>query len=258
MGAESVRKRLKEGDLVLGTMVMAFTVPAVARISAAAGAEFVLFDMEHTDLSLNRLGVLAEVARDSDIEVWVRVPSARYQRLHLPLDLGVDGIMLPSVDTAETAERAVTAAKYPPDGKRGVALGIAHDGYQRGNPIETMKNANDNTTIVAQIETVEGVENTGDIAAVEGIDVLWVGHNDLTTSMGIPGEFEHARYIEALEHVEEQARTSGKVAGFRPDSIEQATFMVDLGYRCLAYLSDISAYRNAISQGVDVLRMRHL
>ena len=164
------------------------------------------------------------------------------------------GIMVPCVESAKQAEAVVRATKYPPQGKRGTAFGIAHDGYVRGDVTETMRRANESNLLLAQIESPDGVENVDAIASVEGVDVLWVGHNDLTTAMGIPGQFDHPDYHAALNEVARACKEHGKVAGFRPDSITQATELVSLGYRILAYLSDVSAYRTVLANGIDAIR----
>jgi 2-keto-3-deoxy-L-rhamnonate aldolase RhmA len=247
---------LRNGELVMGTMVMEFTVPAIGRIAGVAGAEFVLFDMEHTPLTIDRLASLTAAMNGSGVDAWVRVPYAGYPELGRLLDIGVRGVMLPNVQSAAEVARAVDRIKYPPKGNRGVALGLAHDGYRRGDPIETMLQANDATVLVAQLESEAGVSSAADIAAVDGVDVLWVGHNDLTTSLGIPGQFEHQRYLDAIDHVATAARDGGRSGGFRPDSVPHAMDVLARGYRCLAYLSDVAAYRSVLSTGIEEIRAK--
>lgn len=249
-----IRAALRDGGVAVGTMVMEFTVPAIGRIAAAGGAEFVLFDMEHTGLSTERFAMLAGGCLGAGVAPVVRVPSAEYQLLARPLEVGAMGLMLPCVERPAQVEAAVRLTKYPPMGRRGTAFGIAHDGYVRGDVAETMRRANEQNLLIAQIESPEGVEQADAIAAVPGVDVLWVGHNDLTTSMGIPGQFEHPDYVAALRTVAEACRRNGKVAGFRPDSVAQAKELLDLGYRCLAYLSDVALYRNVLREGITAIR----
>jgi 2-dehydro-3-deoxyglucarate aldolase/4-hydroxy-2-oxoheptanedioate aldolase len=148
----------------------------------------------------------------------------------------------------------VESAKYPPLGRRGAAFGVAHDDYQAGDLAETMRSANDEQLLIAQIETRRGVEAVEAIAAVDGIDVLWVGQFDLTNSLGIPGQFSHPDYLRALDAVLSACHRHGKAAGFMVSSIEQGQAMLDQGFRCLAYWGDLWIYQTALRQGIQALR----
>lgn len=242
-----VKQRLQAGETVVGTMIQTFNVPATVSIAAAAGAEFLMFDMEHTSLSTDTFATLAALTRALGMAPMVRAPSADYPQLSQLLDMGAMGVMLPSVGTAEQAAAIVARAKYAPEGKRGNAFGIAHDDWKPGNPVETMRAANAGILLIAQIETAEGVGNVDAIAAVPGIDVLWIGHNDLTTSLGISGQFDHPLYQKACADVIAACTRHGKIAGFRPDSVEHAKVMSAQGFRALAVQSDLAIYRNGLS-----------
>src|SRR3712207_3730288 len=107
----------------------------------------------------------------------------------------------------------VESAKYPPAGRRGAAFGVAHDDYTGGDVVEKMESANAEVLLLAQIETARGVEQAEAIAAVEGIDVLWIGHFDLTTSLGVPAQFAHPDYLRAIERVVAAGVRHGKAVG---------------------------------------------
>src|SRR5260370_30714631 len=113
--------------------------------------------------------------------------------------MGAEGIMIPMVSTAAEAKAVVNCRKYYPDGRRGVGLGVAHDAYGQGPVHEKLAAANERTTLFCQIETAEGVENADKIAAVGGIDCLWIGHFDLSVSLGIPGQFDHPNFLKAVQ-----------------------------------------------------------
>jgi 2-keto-3-deoxy-L-rhamnonate aldolase RhmA len=130
-------------------------------------------------------------SRAADLIPMVRIPATEYHLIARPLDVGAMGLMVPMVESAEQAWAIVDSAKYPPLGRRGAAFGMAHDDYSGGDISEKMASANDEVLLIAQIETARGVENLDAIAAVDGIDVLWIGHFDLTNSLGIPGQFSH-------------------------------------------------------------------
>lgn len=248
------KHRLQRGETLVGTMIQAFTVPATISIAAAAGADFVMLDMEHFGLSTDTFAGLAALARAKGIAPLVRAPLTEYPQLSQLFDVGAVGVMLPSVGTAEQARGIVRRAMYPPDGDRGTAFGIGHDDFTMGDPVETMRAANAGVLLIAQIETAQGVANVDEIAAVPGIDVLWIGHNDLTTSLGIPGQFDHPDYLGAIDSVIAACERHGKIGGFRPDSAEHAAQLARKGFRCLAVQSDIAIYRNGVRSAVQAAR----
>src|SRR5262249_42557641 len=151
-----------------------------------------------------------------------RVPATQYHLIARVLDVGVMGIMAPMVESEEQARLILASAKYPPVGRRGAAFGIAHDDFKSdGDILATMRSANDEVLLIPQTGPAAGLENVERIAAVDGIDVLWIGHFDLTNSLGIPGQFDHPRYVAAVERVLTAGRQRGKAAGFMAASAEQ-------------------------------------
>ena len=142
----------------------------------------------------------------------VRVPALQYHFISRILDVGAMGVVVPFVASEQQARRSSSHAKYPPEGRRGVAFGVAHDGYRGGNLVPKMRRANEEVMLIAQIENAEGVEHADQIAAVDGIDALWIGQFDLSTSLGIPGRFDHRFFQEATRKVVEACRSHGKIA----------------------------------------------
>jgi 2-keto-3-deoxy-L-rhamnonate aldolase RhmA len=138
----------------------------------------------------------------------------------------------------------------PPDG---AAFGVAHDDYSGGDIVEKINSANGETHLIAQIETAAGVENADAIAAVDGIDVLWIGYFDLTNSLGIPGQFDHPRFQEALATVLAACKRYNKVPGFMAGGIEDGKSLLDQGFRMLAYGGDLWLYQKAVREGVVAL-----
>src|SRR5918999_5300419 len=138
MRENKVKRTLREGGVALGTMVFEFASTGIARIAAAAGAEFVIFDMEHTGWSVETVRMLFATARAADIVPMVRVPATQYHLLSRPLDVGAMGLMVPMVETGEQAALIARSAKYPPEGARGCAFTIAHDDYTGGDVMAKM------------------------------------------------------------------------------------------------------------------------
>src|SRR4051794_9694010 len=197
MRENKVTRTLRAGGVALGTMVMEFSTTGVARLAAEAGCDFVMFDMEHTGWGVETVRTLLATARAADVVPMVRVPATQYHFLARVLDVGAMGVMVPMVESEEQARQIVQFAKYPPNGRRGTAFGVAHDDYTDGDVVAKIRSSDEEVLLIAQIETVAGMESLERIAAVPGIDVLWVGHFDLTTSMGIPAQFDHPRYLAA-------------------------------------------------------------
>ena len=232
---------LREGGLPAGHMVMEFGSRGLAKILAAADLDFVIIDMEHTGFDTERVADLIAWFKATDIAPFVRVPQGLYHFIARTLDAGALGIMVANVETGEQAKAIVNSAKYAPMGNRGVGLGTAHNDYLPPDPKAYFEYANCNTTIICQIESAIGLRNLDSIAAANGVDVLWVGHYDLSQSMGIPGRFDHPEFQAALQSVVEppEARKAcrhsagrsgagGKLAARRfPDSV------LDHGHRAL-------------------------
>jgi 2-dehydro-3-deoxyglucarate aldolase/4-hydroxy-2-oxoheptanedioate aldolase len=256
MRENKVKRTLAAGGVALGTMVLEFGTPGVARLAADAGAEFVLFDMEHNGWGVETIRTLLASAGGADIVPLVRVPATQYHFLARVLDVGAMGLMVPMVDSAEQAREIVRFAKYPPLGRRGAAFGVAHDDYRDGDIVAKMALANAEGLLIAQIETVAGLEAVEAIAAVAGIDVLWIGHFDLTNSMGIPGQFEHARYQDAVRRVLAASRAHGKATGIMVRGVEDGRALLAQGFRIVAYGGDLWLYKQALRQGLAALRER--
>jgi 2-dehydro-3-deoxyglucarate aldolase/4-hydroxy-2-oxoheptanedioate aldolase len=254
MKQNHVKRALRAGGVALGTMVFEFNTTGIARLAAAAGADFAVFDLEHTGWSMETVRMLAATSRGTDLLPFVRLPATEYHFLARALDAGAMGLMVPMVESEAQARLIVASAKYPPAGRRGAAFGVAHDDYTAGDPLVKMASANAETLLIAQIETAAGVENVERIAAVEGIDVLWIGHNDLSNSLSIPGQFAHPRYLAAVERVLAACRQFGKAPGFMVASVAEGKERLAQGFRCLAYWGDIWLYREALAAGIRSLR----
>ncbi|HUG93491.1 MAG TPA: aldolase/citrate lyase family protein [Planctomycetaceae bacterium] len=249
-----VKHTLRSGGVAVGTMVFEFHTVGLPRIAAAAGAEFVLLDMEHTGWSIETVKQLIATSRPAETVPIVRVPACEYHFIARVLDMGAMGVMVPMVESEEQARRLAASAKYPPDGRRGAAFGIAHDAYVMGNVTEPMQAANREQLLIAQIETRAGLENVEAIAAVDGIDVLWIGQFDLTTSLGIPGRFDRPEFHEAVDRVLAACRRHNRAAGYMAMSVAEARTMLSRGFRCLAYSGDLWIYQQALREGVAGIR----
>lgn len=254
MKPNRVRELLEGGAVPVGHMVSEFATRGIAKILEAAGADFALIDMEHSGTDLERVADLLGWFKATAVAPFVRVPQGLYHFVARVMDAGAWGVMAPNVESAEQARAIVRAAKYAPLGARGVGLGVAHTDYLLPDPVAYFREANENTMVLCQIESVPGLENVEEIAAVQGVDVLWVGHFDLTQSMGIPGEFTHPRFLDALAAVVSAAKKYGKAAGIQPGSLDQAREWLTLGFSVFSFSSDVAVYRDALAAALRTFR----
>ena len=242
------------GGIPLGHMIMEFGTRGIAHLLDAAGLDFVLIDMEHTSFTLSQVADLIGWFRATAIAPFVRIPQIEHHFIARLLDAGALGLMIPDVQTAEEAQLIVNAAKFPPIGERGLIAGVAHTDYKAVDAGEFMTYANDNLTIICQIESQAGLDNLDAIANTSGVDVLWVGQNDLSQNLGIRGQFQHEKFLAALRQVVEAGQKHGCAIGAQPRSLEQAAEWRDLGFDVFSFSNDLSVYRNALNQSIAEMR----
>ena len=239
------RERIRLGDVLLGQMVLELFSPGIGPMLASCGLDFVIFDMEHGRCDLTLLAEMVASTRGSDIFPIARVPDLAYAPLSRPLDIGVRGVMVPRVETRAQAENIVSQLKYAPQGRRGVALGLAHDLYQVGDA-DFFAKANGETCVIIMVETEKAFENLEQILSVPGVDVAWIGHYDLTVSMGIPTQFEHPRILTAMDELVAMCRRYGVVPGYLPPTPESATHWIEKGFRLISLNTDVAVYLDGV------------
>jgi len=249
-----VKRKLRSGGVSMGVMVMEFATTGIGRLSAEAGAEFAVFDMEHTGWSLETIKMLIATSRSVDLVPIVRPPVTDYHHIAHVMDVGAMGLLIPLVGSAEQIRFAIECATYPPRGKRGCAFVMPHDDYKAGDQAEKIRQANDNLLVIAQIETAEGLANVEEIAAVDGVDALWIGQYDLTTSLGIPGQFDHPTYTAAVEKVLAACRKYGKATTLAGLDVAELAAGPAKGFRMLVYLNDLWIYQQALQRCFKAIR----
>ena len=252
MKPNAIKKDVLAGKPVAGAMVFEFFSPGMSAVLANAGCRFVLYDMEHTGLGFETLKWLFAGCRGLPIEPMVRVPRGEYTFIARALDLGARGVMIPMVESEEHAKAIVQACRYPPVGRRGAAFGFAQCDYLGGDVGEKIRKYHERTLVIAQIETERGLEQVEKIAAVDGIDVLWVGHFDLSNFMGIPARFDDPRFDAAMRKVAQVARQRGKAAGFMATDAAWITRAREMGFTMIAAGTDTGVLelgmRNLVNQ----------
>jgi 2-dehydro-3-deoxyglucarate aldolase/4-hydroxy-2-oxoheptanedioate aldolase len=254
MKENTVKKSLAGGGRAFGSMVFEFFTPGMPRILANAGAEFALYCLEHTGAGFETLKPQFSLCRALGVVPLVRVPGTEYDFIARALDCGALGVMVPLVDDAEQARFIVSCTRYPPAGRRGAAFGFAHDDYQGGDVIEKMRMIHERTLVIAMIETARGLQNVEAIAAVPGVDVLWLGHFDLTNFLAIPGNFSHPRYREAVKRIVAAAEQNDKAAGYMAADEALGREYLGHGFRMIATGTDQGMLQAAIQRNIGAWR----
>jgi len=234
------RKRLKSGELLLGTLI---TIPApeVAEIMAASGFDWLFVDTEHGAFNAQgALGILQAV--DHRCPCIVRIPSNEEVWIKKALDIGAAGIIAPGVNSAEDAERIVRLCKYPPRGGRGVGIGRAHGYGLRFK--DYVQRANQEIAVILQAENTRAVDNIAEIVRVPDLDAVLVGPYDLSASMGKMGRINDAAVQAAITTITQSCRQAGVPLGIFADSAESAAPFIKKGYTLIAI-------------GTDALHMAH-
>jgi 2-dehydro-3-deoxyglucarate aldolase/4-hydroxy-2-oxoheptanedioate aldolase len=235
-------------------MVFELLAPGLPQICSNAGADFLLYDMEHTGLGFETLKTQIALCRGLDLVPMTRVPRGEYHFIARALDLGALGVMVPMVGTRAEAEHIVACTRYPPQGRRGAAFGFAHDDYESGDVVAKIAALHERTLVIIQVETAEGLDNVEAIAAVPGVDALWIGQFDLTNFLGIPAQFQHPTYLAAVDRVLRACTTYGKAPAMLALDDAWSRDYAARGFRLMAYGIDQLLLQNALRDGLDVLR----
>ena len=251
MTENALSRAIADRGAAVGCMLFEFDTPRVMRLLAAAGADFALFDLEHTAWDVESLRHVYAAGRGTGVHPITRVVRAEYTHVAPALDAGARGIMAPMVESAAEARVLVESARYPPEGKRG--FGVLMRDELDGGPAAAAERANRDNVLIAQIESEAGIEHAAEIEAVPGIDAVWLGQFDLSLSLGVPGDFAHPRFDEAVDHLLGACRAAGKPVGQLIGSPQDGAAAAARGFQILAY-ADLWVFENALREGLAALR----
>lgn len=234
----SLRQRLQKREVTYGSWITIGST-VVAEIMARSGYDWLTVDMEHSAITVDLAQELIRVIDLCNVPALVRVGHNQPNLIKRVMDAGATGVIVPMVNSRAEAEQAVASVKYPPHGFRGVGLaraqkyGVGFEEYKAWNQ--------EHSVVIVQVEHIEAVNNLEDILAVEGVDGFIVGPYDLSGSLGVPGQFDHPRVIEALARVRRVSLETGALSGFHviPPELEPLRAKVAEGYKFLAHSLDI-------------------
>ncbi len=234
--AKSLRGRLDEGHVALGTFVAELTTPAVPMMLRQNDFDFMLVDTEHGCFNPGDVMQLILAGKQEGLCPLVRVPGPDQAEIKRVLDAGAEGIMVPMSQSLEDVQRAVSSSKYPPLGQRGAHFARPHTRFTGPDDTGTfMEEANRNLFTIIQIETRPAVDLIDEIAATEGVDVLYVGPGDLSVALGHPGRTGHPEVLEIVERVGQACREYGKIAGGHFLSADILPELMGRGVRFLGF-----------------------
>lgn len=250
-----VRRRLEADELALGMIVRLARSGDIARIARTSGHDFLFIDVQHAIFTLETISHIAQTALGCGVAPLVRVRSVHDANVPVMLDGGVSEIVFPDVNTADDARQAVRACKFAPIGARSVTTGYPMFDYRALPSSEVIPLLNANTLVVCMIESLEGLRNIDEIAAVDGVDVLHVGLTDMLSDMGKPGAYGDPQAMAAVARITQSALAHGKFAGVGGDNdlARQTQFIRD-GVRFISTQSDGAFLMAAATRVVSDLR----
>lgn len=251
-----VRERIKSNSTAISMIVRLVESVEITSIVEAAGFDSFYIDLEHAPMSLRAASQIFISALHCGITPFVRVPTAGPEFVSRALDAGAMGVIAPHITSAEAARAVVDLAKFSPHGSRSVTAGIPQLFYRNWDAAEARRIINDLTTVVCMVEDHASVKKASEIAAVEGVDILHVGSNDLLADLGLHGQFTHPALDEAIMQVIDACNAAGIHAGLgglhgHPDLLEKYT---RAGAKYITVGSDLSFLQAGMKGRVEALR----
>ncbi len=250
-----IKDRLAAGKIVRTMHVLGYSTPRIIELFGKWGNfHGFWFDQEHSAISHKDLETMMIACRATGKDAFARVPPTDYATVMRPMEAGCSGVMIAQVRTLDEVKQSVQWAKHPPMGTRGAFTGNAETGYGRTDLATLVKSANRERWLSIQIETPEAVDIVDQIAALDGVDWLFVGPADLSVTLGVPGEVLHPKCIDALKKVSAASKKAGKAWGILPFDIEHARRCRELGCQLFSVLGDVSCLR----VGLETLEQQFL
>ena len=249
----SFRDKLRSGAAVSGPIVSEARSVGIVKALSNAGHDFIWLDMEHAMYGWETVQTLVQYARAVGITPLVRVTDLSYPNVARALDAGAIGVIVPRVETVEQVEAAVQYSYYPPLGRRG-AGGEGRYAFERMTPAEGVQSVNEATVVIVQVETMAAVERIDEIAAVKGIDVICVGPQDLSISLGKPGAYDDPAFVEAVTHVMTRVSSAGMAAGMVERDARRFARWHAAGGRFFACNTDTNMIFTSAKADVDVVQ----
>ena len=230
MYPSTIRQRIAANDLLLGTAMFG-REPHVAAAIYQTRPDWVWIDNEHSPWGIESVGMTCIMARQAGVAAVIRVPWNTPGDIKKAYDVGAVGVMVPQVDNPEEVREAISYAKYPPIGERGIAPWFAMS--MGVSPADVLANANDETMLIIQMESAEAYENIDETLKIEDFEVLLVGPSDLAASLGVPGQIHHAKVENAMLDVAQKIEGTGKALATTFADVDDCRRWIGEGYRMM-------------------------
>lgn len=254
MKRNKVKQSLKDGRTVVGTMVVEIRTAEIARMLGASGFDFIFVDLEHSSYSMETLTDIVLAAKSVGLVCLARIGDPQYHLIARTLDAGAQGLMIPRVESEETVTSILKSAKYPPWGERGFGVRSIVSDYENMSVSDRMAEQDEDTMIILQIERKKAVEDIEELVSVKGVDAAIIGPQDLSISLGHPGDHHHPKYIEAVKKVVSKCEKHGVASGIHTANMEDLLFWAAKGMRMLTYSSESALLQSAASRAVKEIR----
>jgi 4-hydroxy-2-oxoheptanedioate aldolase len=219
--------------------------PAIIECIGLAGFDFVIIDLEHGPNSIETAQNLVRAAILHKITPIIRVNKNNESMISKALDIGAQGVQVPQINNEQSARNVINAARFSPLGNRGICRYVRAAEYSKKNKNDYFEESNQNTLIIIQIEGKKGLENIDSILQVEGIDIVFIGPYDLSQSMGVPGQTNHPKVLEAMKMITEKANKYNKIVGTFVETPADLKIWKDLGLLYLSYKVDVGIFYDA-------------
>ena len=244
---KSIKQRLEDNETVRVFFIGPLAHPKlIEMVGLAGGYHGVWIDQEHSAIPHQQTETLVLASRAAGLDAFVRLAPTDYATVMRPLETGAGGVMAAQIRTVEQVQQIVEWSFYPPTGNRGLYSGNYEARYGAADPKSQIEAANRNRWLAIQIETLEAVDQVEKIAAVDGVDCLFVGPGDLSAVLGVPGQVTHPKSIAALEKIGAAAQAAAKPWGILARSAEHATTCRELGCRLFSLSGDVDFFNRGI------------
>jgi 2-keto-3-deoxy-L-rhamnonate aldolase RhmA len=241
--ARALRSRLASGDTLFGPLVFELAAPGLAAVFADVGFDFLLVDLEHAPVDPSSVARMMLVGNQIGLPTIVKLPDLERSMVQRYLDYGAVGIQIPHVEEPEELRLLSRWMRYPPDGERGQVFGLGNTAFRSVDNATHVREANANLFAVPMIETRLGVERVDAILDAGGVDLLFIGTGDLSSSLGVPGQMTHPVVEEAVRRVIAACQTRAIPVAINAETPEAARRWIDIGARAIAYSSELGMIR---------------
>lgn len=246
--------QLRAGGTAIGTMVGTFAQSSMPVLLANAGFDFLILDNEHGMFDMETTETLCRVATAQGVTPIIRIADHTYTWIAKSLDAGGQGLLLPRIYSVDQVKAIAQMMKFPPLGQRGNALSRAYVGYGAAPVSDVMARANDQSMMIVQIETRESFEVREEIAVLPYVDSLFIGPNDLSISLGYPGQLDHEVVKDTIMRTRDTCVRHGKIPGIQMNTAASACYWASEGFHLMSAGSDVGLLQNAGRQIVSELQ----